>query len=704
MTGAVPAPHHLPPMQKLKPAWRRAALWRRSCVGSAILIQTVAASYAMLTVLPYNGSTWLERAIVAVFALLFAWISSGFWIALVGFVVRRRGGDALRPSRRYARVAAELPVPPTAIVFPIYHEDVQRTLSGVRSCYRDIQRTGEEAAFDVFVLSDSRNPDIWLREREACHRLRESLGPEARVHYRRRGVNLNRKTGNIADFLRRWGRRYRYMLVMDADSVMSGATIVQMARLMEAAKQIGILQSSPGIVNAASAHARLQQFANRLYGPMFTDGLAALQLGEAAFWGHNALIRTEAFMAHCGLRRLPGRGLLSGSVLSHDFVEAAFIRRAGYEVWLDPGLTGSYEEAPPTLVDELERDRRWTHGNLQHVYFLFRRGMAFAHRLAFANGIMSYLASGLWFTYLALITIELAQFTLWPIEYFPDPHSPFPVWPRWQPEWVVQLLLSTLFLLFAPKFLGLIDALLDPPRLRAMGGLLKTTAGVLLESVTSMLLAPIRMLSHTRSIVISLLNLDVRWAGQNRTAEIGWTTALLHHAPGSVLALAWSAFAYWLDPLFFYWSLPVALPLVFAAPISVGLSRFSVGRRWRADGLLLTAEEHQPPSVVADLQHSPALTRAPSLSGFETAVLDPQIHRLQVQLARRRKETPARQQRRSELVRRCLDQGPAGLSAAEKTWLAEDAPALRALHEGAWQAALSSPWSDAVDRLCRAAD
>lgn len=690
----------MPPI-KVSDVWQRAARWRRGLVGAVILIQTVAASYAMLAVLPYQGSTWLERAILAVYAILFAWISAGFWIALLGFLIRRRGGDRLRPSTRYADVLSKTTLAPTAIVYPIYHEEIERTFAGIRSTFRDIERSGHGDAFEFFVLSDSRDPEVWLREREACAALRTTLGGQARLHYRRRPINLNRKTGNLADFLRRWGRQFRYLVVMDADSVMQGTTLTKMVRLMETAPQIGILQSSPAIINARSAHARLQQFGNRLYGPLFTDGLAALQLGEAVFWGHNAIIRVDAFMRHCGLRRLRGRGFMTGSVLSHDFVEATYMRRAGYEVWLDPGLDGSYEEAPPTLVDELERDRRWAHGNLQHLYFMFRHGIAFAHRLAFANGIMAYFASMLWFTYLALITIELARFTLWPIDYFPEPHSPFPVWPQWQPEWAVRLMLSTLSLLFAPKILALIDIALDRLRAKAMGGMARITFSVLLESLTSILLAPIRMLSHTRYVVITLFNLKVRWAGQNRTQEISWSDALLHHLPGGLLALAWSAFAYWLKPMFFYWSLPVALPLLFAAPVSVWLSRFSIGRRWRYEGLLQTPEENDPPTVVTELAANSVILAPNGLSAFETAVLHPQKYRLHVALAHQRRSTPTREQRRHELIERCLAAGPQALTSAEKGWLIDDAQGFSELHRRVWQCPTDSPWARSIEVLCR---
>lgn len=679
--------------------WQNAGTRRRLLVAIGVFSQSTAATWALLRVLPYRGDTWLERSILAVFFVLFSWISSGFWVALFGFFIRRRGGDRFSPGTRLAVSSQALSLARTAIVVPIFHEDVERTFAGLRSTWRDLQRSGGADAFELFILSDSRNPEHWLREREAWHALRVELGMPP-IHYRRRSVNLNRKTGNIGDFLRRWGRRFRYAIVMDADSVLSGQTLVQMVKLMEASPRMGILQTRPRLINAASPHARVQQFSSSLYGPLFTDGLAALQLGDASFWGHNGIIRVDAFMKHCGLRRLRGHGFLSGSVLSHDFVEAAYMRKAGYEVWLDPQLGGSYEEPPPSLDDELARDRRWAHGNLQHLWFLFRRGFAFAHRLAFINGIMSYLSAALWFTYLVLLTVELAHFTLFPIEYFPKPHNPYPVWPQWHPQWAIRLALSTVFLLFMPKLLALIDLALDRARTKEMGGLPRVVLGVLIESLVSVLLAPVRMISHTVSVSITLFNVEVRWAGQNRTQESGWRKALRQHLPGALLAVAWSAFAFWLRPSFMLWALPVAIPLLLAGPVSVWLGRFRTGRRWRELGLLNTPEERDPPVVVAELNAAPAVAHT-RVDAFTEAVLHPRKNRLHVALARHRGNTAARRARRQALVERCLSQGPQVLTRADQVWLLEDGEGLSTLHRKAWLCEAGSPWAPLLNALCQ---
>src|SRR5690606_34363050 len=140
-------------------------------------------------------------------------------------------------------------------------------------------------------------------------------------------VNTNRKAGNIADFCRRWGRRYRYMIVLDADSVMNGATFVKLVRLMERNPNVGLIQTAPILVRAETMFARVFQFAVRLYGPVFISGVNYWQQGDGNYWGHNAIIRLAPFMEHCALPGLPGREPLGGRILSHDFVEVALLRR-----------------------------------------------------------------------------------------------------------------------------------------------------------------------------------------------------------------------------------------------------------------------------------------------------------------------------------------------------------------------------------------
>ncbi len=686
----------LPASTPRRHRWRAAAYLRRTVVTLLVFAQTAVATSTILAVLPYHGRTLLEQGIAVLFAILFGWVTTGFWISVLGFVVRRGGGDRRALVRRHPpEETPDGPAPRTAVVMPVYHEPVDRSFAGLRAVMRSLEKTGRAGQFEFFVLSDSRDPGVWLAEQQACAALCREPGVQGRLHYRRRVVNLHHKSGNVADFLRRWGRDFEFMVVLDADSLMAGTTLVELVRLMRLEPRVGLIQTVPAIVNGRSAFARAQQFASRAYGPVFSAGLAALVLGESAYWGHNAIIRVEPFMRHCGLRTLSGFGLFRGPISSHDFVEAAYMRRAGYEVWMEPELQGSFEESPPTLLDELARDRRWARGNLQHLWVLLtQRHIRTSHRLAFLNGVMSYAASPLWMGFLVLSALEVTRFTLWPIDYFPPGHTLVPLWPEWHPHLALQLAGSTAMVLLLPKLLAAADTLLRGKR-RAFGGAWRLLASVALEFLVSTVLAPIRMLTHTRFVAEALANVSFRWAGQNRSDETSWRTALRQHGPGAVAGAAWAGFALWLRPLYFAWSLPVVLPLVLAAPVSVLLSRVSAGERLRRRGLLTVPEDRALPEVVEE-QHR-ALERPWPPTGPEAvrrAVVDPVLNAVHVALGRHR---GGERERLRELARRCLEEGPEALSTVELDRLAQDAEGLAWLHRGAWAAPPDSYWGRLVD-------
>lgn len=684
-------------------SWRTVATVRRFLMTVFVMGHTLVACYFLLWVLPYHGGTAVELGLLALFALLYMWIAVGFWTAVLGFVLRLAGGDRYSLLKRHAGENLDAtPLARTAIIMPVYHEPVHWTLSGLKAVYQDLERTGHLDQFEFHILSDSRDPNVWLEEQATWYRLCQELGAEGRLFYRRRRVNLNFKSGNVADFLRRWGRRYRYMVVLDADSLLSAGTIVRMVQLMERDPNVGILQTAPSVINAESLFARVQQFSNRLYSTLFATGLAAIQMGDAAFWGHNAIIRIRPFMEHCGLRKLRGFGLFRGPIMSHDFVEAAYMGRAGYEVWLEPGLGNSYEESPPTLSDELSRDNRWSRGNLQHLWILlFGRRLRLAHRMALLNGVMAYMASPLWLAFLILTTVEAVEMTVASINYFPDGHQGlFPLWPEWRPEWALGLALTTLSLLFIPKFLAILDAVIHGTA-RQFGGVWRLFISVLVEIVVSVLLAPVRMIAHSRAVIAALLNVSLTWAGQNRTQETSWRDAFLTQFPGMVVAAGWSAFAWSLDPMFFLWSLPVAIPLVLAAPTSVLLSKVSAGQALRKWGMLLIPEERESVQVLDDARAARRDSRnASMLTAVEEAVVRPRLNRLHQALARN-----VRLSRRAELlaplVARCGSEGPDTLSRSELSQLFRDRQSLAELHQLAWQAPLDSFWGRRIAMLSR---
>ena len=261
------------------------------------------------------------------------------------------------------------------------NEDVSRVFEGLRVIYRSLQEARRLEHFDFFILSDSDQPNQWIQEEVAWVELCKQVGGLGRIFYRKRRQAINRKSGNVADFLRRWGRNYRYMVVLDADSLMTGQALVRLVALMEKNPAVGIIQTAPRIVNGETLYGRIQQFANRLYSPLFLAGLNYWQQHDGNYWGHNAIIRVQPFIEHCCLPDLPGREPFGGRILSHDFVEAALMRRAGWQVWIAHDIEGSYEEGPPTLIDSAKRDRRWCQGNMQHSWLLFARGFRPVNRV-----------------------------------------------------------------------------------------------------------------------------------------------------------------------------------------------------------------------------------------------------------------------------------------------------------------------------------
>lgn len=666
-------------------AYAAAARRRRLVLPLLVLAPTALATGLMVDVLDGGGLSLLEGALIVLFAVLFAGVSFGFWTVLAGLGVRLRGGDRFDLGREQVPVAD--PLPPTALVMPIFHEDVDRVFAGLRAVHRSLVETGRVEDFHFFVLSDSHDPTIWLREEQAWFDFCRDVGGFGRVFYRRRRIAINRKSGGIADFCRRWGRAYRYLVVLDADSVMTGASLVRLVALMEAHPRAGILQTVPSPAGAISLHARIQQFAQRLYGPLYAAGLNHWQLAEASYWGHNAILRVEPFMEHCALPRLSGRGPLSGSLLSHDFVEAAWMRRAGYQVWLVPGLPGSFEELPPTLLDSLKRDRRWCQGNLQHGRLLFAPGLHGVQRLNLLLGIVAYAMAPLWLAFLALSTVLVAQsggaamtrptFATLFRRGHGEPIS----------DTALGLFMMTVFLLLAPKLIAWGCALASRERRRSFGGAVRLTASLLLETLYSACLAPILMVFHSGFLITTLLGFRVTWRAQRRGGEeTGLREALARHGLHSLLAFGWAGLAAWVAPGLFWWLSPVWLPLLFAPPLSLVGSRARAGALARRVGLFWTPEETSPPAELAAL--SVREKGEPEIDPIARAVVDPYANALHTFAGKRRPAADVtRVARLARLRRRALARGPRALSPSDLRHLLSDAESLLALHREVWRLA-----------------
>jgi membrane glycosyltransferase len=654
-----------------------------------VLIPTVIASGFMVNVLPDQGRTWLEFAIVVFFGALFGWISIGFWTASLGFLILARGRDKFDITN-LPEGETEKPIDPgtrTAIVMPICEEPVDRVFAGLRAIHRSIERTGALDRFHFFVLSDSANPATAMREEEAWFDWCRAAGGFGKIFYRRRKVRLKRKSGNVADFCRRWGKSYRYMIMLDADSIMAGETLVKLVQMMERSPDTGMIQTAPTAVNRRSLFARVQQFSSRVYGPMFAAGLHYWQLGDGQYWGHNTILRVEPFMEHCALPRLPGKEPLGGEILSHDFVEAALMGRAGWSLWLAHDLGGSYEEVPSTLLEEMKRDRRWCQGNLQHLRLLPLEGLFGAHRALFLNGALSYMSALLWSAFLVLSTIEAILIALRPTDYFPNGPSLFPEWPVWHPNWALALIAVIGMILFFPKALSIALIAFRRRESRAYGGVIALTVSVVLEIILSSLLAPIRMTFHSRFVLMNLLGRTVAWRSQGRDeAATGWREALRHHGIDSLVASAWGTCLFVLNPHYFLWVTPIIGALILAVPTSVVTSRVRVGERTRRWGLFLIPEETNPPTELRDATElQRATNQTPEQDGFVRAAVDPFVNAMHRALLRgRRSLRGSIRTARRALLERALADGPSSLGARERRVLLMDPDMTDELHRRVW--------------------
>jgi membrane glycosyltransferase len=524
---------------------RNIAVRRFLLIAGALLI-AITGGFEMLRAAALGGFAFGELLIAALFVLLFAWIGFGFLTAFAGFVRLIVG------TRDFDLVAETASEGRTAILVPVYNEDVLAVFARIRAMALSLAREGRARDFDIFVLSDS-GVENGRAEYAAFLSLRPALAP--RLFYRRREQNIERKPGNIADWVRRFGGAYDYMLVLDADSLMDGRTMARMAATMDANPGVGLIQTVPDVINARTLFARWQQFSGRLYGPVATAGMIWWSGSEATFWGHNAIIRTRAFAESCGLAALPGAAPFGGAIMSHDMVEAGLLRRRGWAVHM-VAAPGSTEEFPPSIVDFAKRDRRWCQGNLQHLRILGSAGFHWVNRLQLLMGGSAYFTSPLW---LLLIVAGVVHHVTQGAAAAPAP-------------W---LLGFTLALLFGPKLLGLVWTLIDRRRRASLGGVRRIAASVLVDVPLSALVAPLMMLTQTLNLADILMGRSSGWSPQRRETDgIALADALRHYRPhvllgGAMLAFAAAGLGSSL------WLLPVAVGLVLSPWIEMLTARQS---------------------------------------------------------------------------------------------------------------------------------
>ena len=570
---------------------------RRLYVFGTTALTTLAATWLMARVLSNGGINVLEGCLLGLFVLLFAWIAMSFVSSLAGL-------QALLRGRRKLGIYPDTPLPQlrsrTALLMPTYNEDPRRMMAGLQAIYESVAATGQLEHFDFYVLSDTTRDAIGRAEEQVFARLVQATGGAERLYYRRRASNVGRKAGNIADWVRRFGGAYPQMLILDADSLMTGDVIVRLVSAMENHPSVGLIQSLPAVVGGRTAFARMQQFGGRVYGPVMAYGVAWWHGAESNYWGHNAVIRTQAFAEQAGLPELPGRKPFGGHVLSHDFVEAALMRRGGWAAHMVPYLHGSYEEGPPTLTDLLIRDRRWCQGNLQHSKVVTTPGLHWVSRVHMLIGIGHYFTAPMW-AMLMLIGIAIPLIH-GGIDLAQELHlkiSPVHYWRGLDQNGVFWVFLVTMVALLSPKLMGYVAMLTSRKERIGCGGAARAFVSMLLETVLAALMAPVVMYVQSRGVAEVLAGKDSGWDAQQRDdGSISVRDLLRSYGGLSVFGVVMGVAAYVVSPSLAAWMAPVVIGMALAVPVVAWTSSRKAGDWLRRHGLLCIPEESAPPAVL----------------------------------------------------------------------------------------------------------
>ncbi len=575
-----------------KPRRRRGYWVPRAAVFTGAALLTAAFGYELYGVIAVEQATPLQFLFLILSTIAFGWIALGSLNAALGFIPLFGGEKA---------DTIDLPLPGapittrTALLFPVYHEDPARIAGTVQAISLELESMGSAAGFDVYILSDTRDESDAAAEERAYRALRHRLKDTVPVFYRRRRENRGRKAGNIKDWVRRFGGGYQHFVVLDGDSVMSGTTLVRLVLAMQRDETAGLIQTVPRLTGATTLLQYLTQFASNVYGPLVAAGLAFWHRDQGNYWGHNAVIRTVAFASAAGLPTLPGRAPFGGDIQSHDF-EAVLLARADWGVHMVSTIEGTYEGQPPTLPDVVARDRRWAQGNLQHLGIVFSSNITTMGRLHLLMGATSYLMSLVWASSLLVGIVLALQGQQMIPSYFIDEKTLFPVWPVTDPGAALRLFFATMLIVLMPKFLGLALEIKRVHHARESFGTARAVFGVLTETLFSILMSPILMVTQTVAVFQVLFGLDSGWRTQSRDgAGIPFSEAVRYHRWHMLLGVVMAVACYEASALVLAWMSPVIVGLVLSAPLSWLTSR-RAARPLRT--LLSTPDGRSPPAIV----------------------------------------------------------------------------------------------------------
>ena len=527
----------------------RRVLWLRAVTVLSPLVVTGALGWIALGWFALDGRlTATETALVGVTVFAFYWVVLSVVLAILGLFWRPTpvvsSGQSLT----------------VAILLPMYGEPPRPTMGHAVRLLAALAKSGQLHRYSLYILSDTRQDHAAAQELAVWRGLKAEH-PTLAIQYRRRPQNTDFKSGNIRDWVRNHGHAHDAMLVLDADSIMGAGSVGLLADALAADPSCGLIQTVPRVLPGGTIWQQMQSFASEVYGRNLGRGFAMWTGTEANFLGHNAMIRTRAFATAAGLPHLSGQSPRGGVILSHDFVEAALLRRAGWGVRMLPEASDSYEDTPETLIGYVRRDRRWCQGNMQHLRLLAMPGLHPVSRFHLLQGAMAYLASVWWLCLLILWAIP-DQMGSGPDIWAMNPLMP--VWPD-----LPALTQSTLaglvgLMLIGPKLIGAL-AYVRENRIKSWQ-LGRFARSVLAEMALSMLLAPTLMVQQVQAVLRTLAGFNGGWT-PHVSGRPTLPVLIRFHATETLLGFGLLGLAA-IGGLT-VWLLPIATSLALSVPLSL---------------------------------------------------------------------------------------------------------------------------------------
>ena len=591
---------------------RQGMRWRRGLFFALVSATCLALFAWMARLLGTDGFDAIDGVMLAFYAGTLPWVVIGLWNAVIGvLLIHLRPGwlgdvvpiSGIDESGEIAAAPGARRKSRTAVVMPVFNEDPERVIRHLSTVAASLSTDDDGSEFELFLLSDTNDPAVAADEQRLFEAWRSSVRHPERLHYRRRTENTRQKVGNIEDFCERWGDGFDYMLVLDADSLMSGAAVRRLVRLMDLNPTLGILQTLVVGLPAKSGFARIFQFGMRHGMRAYTTGSAWWQGDSGPYWGHNAILRLEPFRRHCRLPRLRGSAPLGGEILSHDQVEAALMRSAGYDVRVLPVEGGSYEENPPSLLDFVKRDLRWCQGNMQYLSLIGWSVWRPLGRIQLGLAILMYLAAALWLGFVLLGTARLIASGVAPNNglAFGDLFWSGVGWSEG-----VALFATMMAITFAPKIMGVIDILLSAAKRRLYGGSLRVASGAAVEIVFGILVAPTVAVAQTIFIVGLFFGHRITWGPQMRDVRrVTWRQAATVLWPQTLLGIALTFGLAWSAPQVLPWAAPIVISWVLAIPFAVMSASPKLGRWLEKIRLCGIPEEFETPDEIRAVQERP---------------------------------------------------------------------------------------------------